>query len=229
MEELERIFKAPMIEAYGMTEASHQMASNPLPPAGRKPGSVGKGTNVDIGIMDSNGRMLPHGERGEVVIKGKNVVAGYENNPDANAKAFIDGWFRTGDEGYIDEDGYLFLTGRLKEVINRGGEKISPREVDEVLLGLPEIAEAVAFALPHEKLGEDVAVAWPGLAFQHLAIDALDLGRAVAALDSEPGVSRSAELTPALPEALLEALGPPGIDAVLDLARCKEKDGIRSG
>ncbi len=159
MEELERIFKAPMIEAYGMTEASHQMASNPLPPAERKPGSVGKGTNVEIGIMDSNGRMLSDRERGEVVIKGKNVVAGYENNPDANAEAFIDGWFRTGDEGYIDEDGYLFLTGRLKEIINRGGEKISPREVDEVLLGLPEIAEAVAFALPHEKLGEDVAVA----------------------------------------------------------------------
>ena len=159
MEELERTFKVPMIEAYGMTEASHQMASNPLPPGERKPGSVGKGTNVEIGIMDSNGRMLPDGERGEVVIKGKNVVAGYENNPDANAKAFIDGWFRTGDEGYIDEDGYLFLTGRLKEIINRGGEKISPREVDEALLGLPEIAEAVAFALPHEKLGEDVAVA----------------------------------------------------------------------
>jgi acyl-CoA synthetase (AMP-forming)/AMP-acid ligase II len=159
MEGLEQAFGAPMIEAYGMTEASHQMASNPLPPDERKPGSVGKGTNVEIGIMDADGRMLPDGDRGEVVIKGGNVVAGYENNPDANAQAYTDGWFRTGDQGYVDDDGYLFLTGRLKEIINRGGEKISPREVDETLLQHPDIAEAVAFAVPHDKLGEDIAAA----------------------------------------------------------------------
>jgi acyl-CoA synthetase (AMP-forming)/AMP-acid ligase II len=159
MEGLEEAFGAPMIEAYGMTEASHQMASNPLPPDERKPGSVGKGTNVEIGIMDADGRMLPDGDRGEVVIKGGNVVAGYENNPDANAQAYTDGWFRTGDQGYVDDDGYLFLTGRLKEIINRGGEKISPREVDETLLQHPDIAEAVAFAVPHDKLGEDIAAA----------------------------------------------------------------------
>jgi acyl-CoA synthetase (AMP-forming)/AMP-acid ligase II len=147
-----------MIEAYGMTEASHQMAANPLPPAERKPGSVGTGT-IDIAIMNDAGDLLATGERGEVVIKGASVVAGYENNPEANAKAFTNGWFRTGDQGYLDADHYLFLTGRLKEIINRGGEKISPREVDEVLLGHPEIDEAVAFAVPHEKLGEDIAAA----------------------------------------------------------------------
>jgi len=159
MEGLEQVFGVPVIEAYGMTEASHQMASNPLPPSTRKPGSVGKGVNVDIAIMDAEGNMMPGGERGEVVIKGANVIAGYENNPEANLKAFTDGWFRTGDQGYLDADGYLFLTGRLKEIINRGGEKISPREVDEVLLQHPAIAEAVAFAIPHKKLGEDVAAA----------------------------------------------------------------------
>jgi acyl-CoA synthetase (AMP-forming)/AMP-acid ligase II len=158
MAELEAAFGAPMIEAYGMTEASHQMASNPLPPAERKPGSVGTGT-IDIAIMNDAGDLLSTGERGEVVIKGASVVAGYENNPEANAKAFTDGWFRTGDQGYLDADGYLFLTGRLKEIINRGGEKISPREVDEVLLGHPEVEEAVAFAVPHGKLGEDIAAA----------------------------------------------------------------------
>ncbi|MCZ6915150.1 MAG: acyl--CoA ligase [Gemmatimonadetes bacterium] len=158
MTELEGVFGAPMIEAYGMTEASHQMASNPLPPAERKAGSVGRGT-IDVAIMNDAGELLPTGERGEVVIKGPSVVAAYENNPEANAKAFTHGWFRTGDQGYVDAGGYLFLTGRLKEIINRGGEKISPREVDEVLLRHPEIDEAVAFAVPHDKLGEDIAAA----------------------------------------------------------------------
>ena len=159
MEELERVFGAPMVEAYGMTEASHQMSCNPLPPAERKPGSVGKGTGVEVAIMDAEGRLLFGGETGEVVIQGGNVTAGYEHNPEANAGAFSDGWFRTGDQGYLDGDGYLFLTGRLKEIINRGGEKVSPREIDEVLLQHPAIAQAVAFAVPHQRLGEDVAAA----------------------------------------------------------------------
>jgi len=157
MSELEERFGAPVLEAYGMTEAAHQMASNPLPPGARLPGSVGPGTDVRISIMDDKGGHLGVGERGEVVIQGPNVTAGYESNPDANAASFVDGWFRTGDQGFLDADGYLTLVGRLKELINRGGEKISPREIDEVLLGHPAIAEAVCFGVPHATWGEEVA------------------------------------------------------------------------
>jgi acyl-CoA synthetase (AMP-forming)/AMP-acid ligase II len=159
MAELEQVFGAPAIEAYGMTEASHQMATNPLPPAVRKPGSVGLGAGVEVAIMDDAGVLQPAGALGEVVIKGGNVTSGYENNPAANASSYTNGWFRTGDQGYQDEDGYLFLTGRLKEIINRGGEKVSPREIDEVLLEHPAIAQAVAFAMAHDRLGEEVAAA----------------------------------------------------------------------
>ena len=154
--ELEAAFKAPLIESYGMTEASHQMASNPLPPAVRKPGTVGRAAGPQIAIMDEAGNILPADSTGEIVIRGPNVTAGYENNPKANAEAFTHGWFRTGDQGVLDADGYLSITGRLKEIINRGGEKISPREVDEVLMDHPAVAQVVTFALPHEKLGEDV-------------------------------------------------------------------------
>lgn len=159
MADLEIVFAAPVIEAYGMTEAAHQMASNPLPPRARKSGSVGIAAGPEIAIMDEHGPLLKTGETGEVVIRGRNVTAGYQNNPEANATAFTNGWFRTGDQGFMDEDGFLRLTGRLKEIINRGGEKISPREVDEVLLDHPSVAQAVTFAVPHEKLGEDVAAA----------------------------------------------------------------------
>ena len=159
IEEINRVFGVPLIEAYGMTEASHQMASNPLPPREQKPGSVGVGTGIDIAIMSGNGDLLDTCERGEVVIRGETVITGYENNPEANAKGFTDGWFRTGDQGYLDDDGYLFLTGRLKEIINRGGEKISPLEVDEVLMRHPAIAQAVTFGMPHDELGEEVAAA----------------------------------------------------------------------
>lgn len=159
MNDLEAAFGAPVLEAYGMTEAAHQMASNPLPPNPRKAGAVGPGTGVAISIMDAEGRHLPQGQRGEVVIKGANVTRGYENNPEANASSFVDGWFRTGDQGYLDEDGYLLLVGRLKELINRGGEKISPREIDEVLLAHPAVAEAVCFGVPHPTWGEEVAAA----------------------------------------------------------------------
>jgi acyl-CoA synthetase (AMP-forming)/AMP-acid ligase II len=159
MAKMEQLFGAPVLEAYGMTEASHQMASNPQPPQARKPGSVGPGTGVKIGIMDDDGNLLATGERGEVVIQGPNVVSQYENNPEANAKSFINGWFRTGDQGFLDTERYLTLTGRLKELINRGGEKIGPREIDEVLLAHPAVAEAVAFGVPHRTWGEEVAAA----------------------------------------------------------------------
>jgi oxalate---CoA ligase len=154
--ELEAVFNAPLIESYGMTEASHQMASNPLPPAVRKPGTVGRAAGPEIAIMDEAGELLPAGATGEIVIRGPNVTPGYENNPKANSEAFTHGWFRTGDQGVLDADGYLSITGRLKEIINRGGEKISPREVDEVLMDHPAVAQVVTFAIPHDKLGEEV-------------------------------------------------------------------------
>src|SRR5580704_11428066 len=159
MAKMESVFGAPVLEAYGMTEASHQMCSNPLAPAERKPGSVGPGTGVKIGIMDGNGNLLAASERGEVVIQGPNVVDGYENNPEANAVSFTNGWFRTGDQGFLDSEGYLTLTGRIKELINRGGEKIAPREIDEILLGHPAVAEALAFGVPHASWGEEVEAA----------------------------------------------------------------------
>ncbi len=159
IQELEATFKVPVIEAYGMTEASHQMTSNPLPPLVRKPGSVGLPAGPEVAIMDEAGNFLAVGEVGEIVIRGANVTQGYGNNPEANTKAFTQGWFRTGDQGMFDEDGYLTIKGRIKELINRGGEKIAPREIDEVLLEHPNIAQAVAFAVPHSLLGEEVGVA----------------------------------------------------------------------
>ena len=159
LEDLEQVFRAPVIESYGMTEAAHQMASNPLPPAVRKAGSVGVPAGPEMAVMDADGSVLASGDTGEVVIRGPSVTGGYENNPEANATAFTGGWFRTGDQGYFDNEGYLYITGRLKEIINRGGEKISPREVDEVLMNHPAVAQAVTFSLPHDKLGEDVAAA----------------------------------------------------------------------
>ncbi|MBI3695149.1 MAG: AMP-binding protein [Acidobacteria bacterium] len=156
---MEDVFGAPVLEAYGMTEASHQMASNPLPPSARKFGTVGPGTGVQISIIDTKRRHLATGQLGEVVIQGPNVVDGYENNPEANASSFTNGWFRTGDQGVLDTEGYLRLTGRIKELINRGGEKISPREIDEVLLGHPAVGEAVCFGVPHPTWGEEVAAA----------------------------------------------------------------------
>lgn len=156
---LEALFDAPVIEAYGMTEASHQMASNPLPPAPRKPGSVGIPAGTEITILDTEGRALPFGETGEIAIRGPGVTAGYEDDPRANATAFTAGWFRTGDLGRIDSDGYLSIEGRIKEIVNRGGEKVSPREVDEALLDHPAVAQAAAFAIPHPTLGGDLAAA----------------------------------------------------------------------
>ena len=157
--ELEEIFHAPLIEAYGMTEAAHQMASNPLPPKARKPGTVGLAAGPEVEIMDEAGNVLPPNTIGEIVIRGMNVTAGYENNPKANAEGFTNGWFRTGDQGIKDAEGYVALTGRLKEIINRGGEKISPREIDEIIMDHPAVSQVVCFAMPHPKLGEEVAAA----------------------------------------------------------------------
>ena len=170
---LEALTGAPVIEAYGMTEASHQMASNPLPPGTRKPGSVGRSAGAATAIMDATGRQLAAGNEGEVVIRGAGVTAGYEDNALANAHAFADGWFRTGDLGRLDNEGYLTLTGRLKEMVNRGGEKIAPREVDEALLDHDTVAQAVAFGVPHPTLGEDLAAAvvvGPGAVFDEAAL-----------------------------------------------------------
>src|SRR3984957_13339834 len=156
---IEDLFGVPFVEAYGMTEASHQMTSNPLPPRHRKAGSVGVGTGLRISIMDKEGSHLGVNKRGEVAIQGANVFRGYENNPEANARAFVDGWFRTGDEGYLDADCYLHLTGRIKDIIIRGGENIAPHEIDEILLQNTAVAAAVTFGYVHPTLGEEVAAA----------------------------------------------------------------------
>ena len=159
MSELEALFGVPVIQTFGMTEAGPLISSTALPPAVRKAGSVGSSCGTQIRITGVAGESLPAGEAGEVAIRGPNVFSGYENDPDANANQFRDGWFHTGDIGHLDKDGDLFLTGRIKQLINRGGEKISPQEVDDALLDHPAVSEAAAFAIPHPTLGEDVAAA----------------------------------------------------------------------
>lgn len=154
---LEQVFRTPVIESYGMTEAAHQMASNPLPPGVRKPGTVGPAAGPEIAIMDVNCRICPTGVAGEIVIRGSNVLTGYANNPEANAAAFTDGWFHTGDQGVLDDDGYLTITGRIKEIINRGGQKFSLREIDDALMESPDVSAAAAFPFTHPTLGEEIA------------------------------------------------------------------------
>ena len=165
MKMLEETFDCPVIESYGMTEACHQMTSNPLPPAPRKAGSAGLAAGPEVQLMTADGRIAATATQGEIVIRGPNVTAGYENNQQANETGFVvdpNGgarWFRTGDLGVFDADGYLRIDGRIKEIINRGGEKISPKEVDDVLMEHASIKQIVTFALPHAKLGEDIAAA----------------------------------------------------------------------
>ena len=158
-DDLAAMFEVPVIEAYGMTEATHQIASNPLRLGGQKPGSVGLPTGVDVAVMTASGALANDGMIGEIVVRGQTVTRGYEANPQANRDAFVDGWLRTGDQGYLDADGYLFLTGRLKDLINRGGEKIAPGEVEEALRRHAAVKQAVAFAVAHPRLGEEVAAA----------------------------------------------------------------------
>ena len=149
---------APVLEAYAMTEAAHQMTSNPLPPAQHKAGSVGIAQGLDLRIMDDEGRALPQGKIGEVCVLGSNVTSGYLG--EGIASPFTqNGYLRTGDQGYLDEEGYLFLTGRIKELINKGGEKISPIEIDNMLAQHPKVLEAVSFAIDDELYGQNVAVA----------------------------------------------------------------------
>ena len=158
--ELEQTFETPVIEFYSMAElAGAPIACNPLPPSQQKPGSVGTPVGLDVTIRDDGGDVLPSGQTGHIVVRGPGLISGYDCNPEATRDAFADGWFKTGDVGSFDEEGYLFLTGRSREMINRGGEKIAPRQVDEVLLEHPAVAEAVTFAVPHPTLGEDVAAA----------------------------------------------------------------------
>jgi acyl carrier protein len=154
---LEAAFGAPVVEAYGMTEASHQMATNPLPPGERRPGTVGRAAGTEIAVIGASGQRAGPGEPGEIVIRGPGVTSGYESNPGANEQAFVNGWLKTGDEGTLDADGYLTITGRTKEIVNRGGEKVAPREVEEALLEHPAVGEIAVFAVPHSRLGEDVA------------------------------------------------------------------------
>ncbi|KAG9255733.1 uncharacterized protein F5Z01DRAFT_652019 [Emericellopsis atlantica] len=158
--QLEKTYNAPVLEAYAMTEAAHQMTSNPLPPAKRKPGSVGIGQGVEVKILDGQGEELAQGKEGEICVRGENVTKGYLNSPSANASSYTtEGFFRTGDQGKLDEDGYVIITGRIKELINKGGEKISPIELDNVLTRHPQVAEAVSFAIPDEVYGQDIGVA----------------------------------------------------------------------
>jgi acyl-CoA synthetase (AMP-forming)/AMP-acid ligase II len=157
--QIEDLFGVPLLNAYGMTEAAHQIATNPLPPAVRKPGTVGVAPHLDVAIVDDSGSPVPAGVRGEIVLRGETVTPGYERPADANAAAFRGGWFHTGDQGVFDRDGYLTLTSRLKELINCGGEKVSPYEVEDVLLRHPGVAQAVCFAVPDRALGEGVGAA----------------------------------------------------------------------
>jgi acyl-CoA synthetase (AMP-forming)/AMP-acid ligase II/acyl carrier protein len=154
---LEGLFGVPVIDTYGMTEATTQVTANPL--ARRKPGSVGQPAGPEVAIMDSEGRRLPAGERGEIVLRGPTITRGYYNDAVATESAFRHGWFRTGDLGYLDRDGYLFIVGRIKDVIKRGGHQVAPAEVEETLLSHPDVVEVAAFSIPHRRLGEDVAAA----------------------------------------------------------------------
>lgn len=174
LERLEARFGAPVLEAYAMTEAAHQMTSNPLPELGpRKPGTVGLPQNVSVAILNDQNCEVPKGVIGEVCIRGGNVTAGYKNNPAANEAAFAGGWFHTGDQGSLNSEGYLTLTGRIKELVNRGGEKISPLEVDAALLAHPDVKEAVSFSVPDEKYGEEVNAAVILVPTSNVDVDAL--------------------------------------------------------
>jgi acyl-CoA synthetase (AMP-forming)/AMP-acid ligase II/acyl carrier protein len=159
LKELEQVFNVPVVESYGMTEAAAQITSNPLPPGERKARSVGVASGPEVAIMDDAGNLLDFGQTGEIAIRGTSLMEGYENDATANSSSFQNGWLRTGDQGFVDSDGYIFITGRIKEIINRGGEKISPREIDEALLDHPGVAEVATFAVSHARMGEDVVVA----------------------------------------------------------------------
>jgi len=159
MKEVENTFHCPVIESYGMTEAAHQMTSNHLPPGKRKAAKAGFAAGPEIAIMGNKKNILEKGKIGEIVIRGESVTKGYLNNPKANNDSFIEGWFRTGDQGFFDEYDLLQLTGRIKEIINKGGEKISPLEIDDTIMQHESVFQAITFPIIHTKLGEEVAAA----------------------------------------------------------------------
>ena len=218
MRKLENVFRVPVIEAYGMTEAAHQICSNPLAPGQRKAGSVGLAAGPQVSIMDSDGSILPSGKVGEVVILGANVMRGYAND---SVDSFTNGWFRTGDQGYLDDEGYLFITGRLKEIINRGGEKISPREIDDVLLEHPSIMEAVTFGISHATLGEDIATAV--VMRKQVATTALELQQFVASRLVDFKVPCQIIIVDAIPKAATGKIQRIGLAGKLGLLDAREE------
>jgi acyl-CoA synthetase (AMP-forming)/AMP-acid ligase II/aryl carrier-like protein len=159
LEKLEKVWRAPVAESYGMSEAALQITSMPLPPKLRKSGSAGKAYGLKIAIIDEAGKKLKAGETGEIIIRGRNIIKEYGSGAEVNRRSFWRGWLRTGDIGYLDKDGFLFIKGRIKEMINKGGEKISPKEIDEAIMKHPTVKLAVAFAMPHPSLGEDIGAA----------------------------------------------------------------------
>ncbi len=156
--DLERALRVPVLEGYGMTEAG-MVTSNALPPQKRKTGSVGQSAGVEVAIIDKAEGLLPAGCEGQIAVRGPAVIRGYRNDAKADQNAFRGGWLLTGDIGYLDDEDFLFVTGRIKDIINRGGEKVLPQEIDEVLSTHPSVSEAVAFGVAHPTLGEDVAAA----------------------------------------------------------------------
>ena len=216
--ELEQTFDAPVIEWYGMTEVtSSPIACNPLPPRRRKAGSVGITVSLDVAIMGEGGALLPRGQTGEVVVRGASVISGYDRDPITTQAAFAGDWFKTGDLGYFDDDCYLFLVSRIREVINRGGEKVAPHEVDEVLLEHPAVAEAATFAVPHPTLGEDVAsavVLRPHRAATVKAIRQFAMGRI-----ADFKAPRQVLIVPELPKGPTGKVQRVGLAAKLGLAR----------
>jgi len=227
MGELERVFKAPVLEAYGLTEAAHQVAGNPLPPQIRKPGSVGLATGPEVAIMDSMSNLIAPELTGEIVIRGENVIAAYENNPTANQAAFAKEWLRTGDEGHLDKEGYLFITGRLKQVINCAGEKISAREVEEALLRHPAVSQAVAFAVPVPVAGEEVAVAV--VLREHRSASEAELSEFAAQLLSGSKIPRHIRVVTDLPKAASGAALRVGLAERLGLGRKADESVSRAG
>ena len=214
--ELEDLFQTVVTEGYGLTEAM-QLTNTPLDRNARKIGSLGLAGTSRVAIMDVCGRLLNAGESGEIVARGPAVMSGYLKLPDETALLFCDGWFKTGDIGYLDADGHLYMTGRLKDQINCGGEKISPEEIDSVLLQHEAIAEAVAFGMPHATLGEQVSAAVVLRPGYHVTSD--DIRRHAAAVLPAFKVPRTVFVVPAIPTSAAGKLLRRAIVASLQLAK----------
>ena len=217
MDRIESLFQVPVVQTFGMTEAGPLITTNPLPPGIRKAGSTGPSCGPMISIRDPSGRELPPFETGEILVKGENVVAGYEGNKEATAQSFRDGWFHTGDTGYLDADGYLFLKGRIKEQINRGGEKIIPQEIDDVLAAHPEIEQAASFSMKHATLGEDVGAAV--VLRENSSLDEGAIRRYVASQLSDFKVPKTILFLPSLPRSTIGKVKRDTLAALANQAR----------